>query len=82
MARCVWALVGDEITEHVSMSSGENCREFLSTMIESLSEVDQVKCFVTLWAIWYAKRKVIHEDIYQSLLSTFSNYYDSMEEEG
>jgi hypothetical protein len=82
MARCLWALVDDEIIEHVSMSSGENAREFLSTMIESLSEVDQMRCFVTLWAIWYAKRKAIHEDIYQSLLSTFSFYYVSMEEEG
>jgi hypothetical protein len=25
---------------------------------------------VTLWAIWYAKRKAIHENIYQSPLST------------
>jgi hypothetical protein len=30
---------------------------------------DQVKLFVTLWAIWNARRKAIHEQVYQSPLS-------------
>lgn len=65
-------LVDEEITEHISRCSANNAKDFLFTLIESLNEQDQVKCFVTLWAIWYAKRKAIHEEIYQSPLSTYS----------
>jgi ribonuclease HI len=32
---------------------------------------DLTLCLVTLWAIWYVRRKVIHEDIFQSPLSTY-----------
>ena len=39
-------------------------------MIDTLSEDDQITCFVTLWAIWYARRKIIFQDEYQSPLST------------
>jgi len=36
----------------------------------SLKHGDLIWVAVTLWAIWYARRKAIHEDIYQSPLST------------
>jgi hypothetical protein len=35
-------------------------------MIETLKQEDQT---VTLWAIWHARRKAIHEQIYQNPLS-------------
>ena len=40
-------------------------------MIESLSHEDFVRMLVTLWAVWTARRKAIHENIFQSPLSTF-----------
>jgi hypothetical protein len=72
MARSVWSLVDDSITEHICNSSGVHAPEFIFTMIETLSEQEQAKCFVTLCAIWYAKRKVIQEEIYQNPLSMYA----------
>jgi hypothetical protein len=57
-----------ERNEHISMSSGNHVHDFLWTMIESLSKEDQVKCYVTPSAIWHAKRKAIHDDIYTRAL--------------
>src|SRR6266540_3593975 len=39
-------------------------------MIEVLNHQEQVKFFVTLWAIWHARRKAIHDREFQSPLST------------
>src|SRR6266540_2472849 len=39
-------------------------------MIEALNHQEQVKLFVTLWAIWHARRKAIHDGEFQSPLST------------
>jgi hypothetical protein len=41
-------------------------------MQESLSQSQFVNLVVTLWAIWYARRKSIHENEFQSPLSTHS----------
>jgi ribonuclease HI len=38
-------------------------------MTETLKQEDQTRVFVTLWAIWHARRKAIHEQVYQSPLS-------------
>jgi hypothetical protein len=75
MARSVWDLVDENIVEHLCNSTIGNAREFIFNMIDILVEHHQVKCFVTLWAIWYAKRKVIHEDKYQSHFSTYAFLY-------
>jgi ribonuclease HI len=50
----------------------DHARDFIFNMIDTLSAKDQVTCFVSLWAIWYAKRKVIHKGVYQSPLSTYA----------
>jgi hypothetical protein len=39
-------------------------------MMESLSRDDFARVAVTLWAIWYARRKIIHDEEFQSPLST------------
>jgi hypothetical protein len=39
-------------------------------LIETLPHSDFIKVVVTIWAIWSARRKAIHESIYQSPLST------------
>jgi hypothetical protein len=39
-------------------------------MIESMGKDDLIRMLVTLWAIWHAKRKAMHEDIYQSPMAT------------
>jgi hypothetical protein len=69
MARCVWALADEEITEHLYCSDEGRAREWLAMLISTLHHDDQIKVFVTLWAIWHARRKAIHEQIYQSPLT-------------
>jgi hypothetical protein len=39
-------------------------------MMEVMPRDEFASVAVTLWAIWYARRKMIHEDIFQSPLST------------
>ena len=46
-----------------------DARVWLATMIETLKQDDQVCLFVNLWAIWHARRKAIHEQVYQSPMS-------------
>jgi hypothetical protein len=41
-------------------------------MIETLPHDQFVRITVTLWAIWTSRRKAIHEDIFQSPLSTYA----------
>ncbi|KAK1603090.1 hypothetical protein QYE76_037263 [Lolium multiflorum] len=38
-------------------------------MMATLSHENQTRVFVTLWAIWHARRKAIHEQVFQSPLS-------------
>jgi hypothetical protein len=39
-------------------------------MTDILPQEDIVRVAITLWAIWYAWWKAIHENVYQSPLST------------
>jgi hypothetical protein len=51
-------------------------------MMKPLRHEDLVRVTVTLWAIWYARTKVVHEAIYQSPLSTHqfvSNFVANIE---
>jgi hypothetical protein len=46
-------------------------RWFFITMIDSMPHVGFISLIFTLWAIWFARRKAIHDDEFQSLM--FSN---------
>jgi ribonuclease HI len=70
MARSVWALSDEDITEHVSMNEDPSAKQWLFVMMETLSRDDFARVAVTLWAIWYARRRLIHEGECQSPLST------------
>jgi len=51
-------------------------------MMKSLRPEELVRVTVTLWTIWYARRKAVHENIYQSPLSTHqfvSNFVANLE---
>jgi hypothetical protein len=69
MSRCVWALADEEVTEHMHRSEEGNAREWLATLTKTLSHSNQTRVFVTLWAIWRARRKAIDEQEYRSPLS-------------
>jgi len=70
MARCFWALEKEEITEHLCQIEEHDVRGRLAVTMKSLRHEDLVRVSVTLWATWYARRKAVHENIYQSPLST------------
>jgi len=72
MARCVWALQSDEIVEFISQARDDNARGWLHEAIRGLDHDHRVRLFVSMWAIWYARRKAIHENMFQSPLSTHS----------
>jgi ribonuclease HI len=45
-------------------------KQWLFAMMETLSRDDFARVAVTLLAIWFTRRKIIHEEVYQSPLST------------
>jgi hypothetical protein len=70
MARCVWALASDQMTEHISATIEPSAKQWLFAMMDSLSHAEFTNIVVTLWAIWTARRKAIHEVEFQSPLLT------------
>jgi hypothetical protein len=70
VAKCVWALANDEVIEHMSRTEDPSAKQWLFSMLESLSLDDFATMVVTLWAIWFARRKIISEGEFQSPLST------------
>jgi hypothetical protein len=70
MARSVWDLADEGITEHVCMNEDTLAKRWIFSMMGSLSRDDFIRVAVTLWAIMYARRKIIHEEEFQSPLST------------
>jgi len=70
MAKCVWARQKDDITGFLGGVQEQDAREWLATVLSSLPHDDRIRVLVTLWAIWYARRKAIYENSYQSPLST------------
>lgn len=72
VSRCTWALVDDEMAQTLVATAEPNAKNWLFTLMESLSHVMFVKLMVTLWAIWHARRKAIHEGIFQTPQATHS----------
>ena len=82
MAKCVWALEKDEITDLIGELQEQGASAWLAHVFSELASDDLVRVVVTVWAIWYARRKAIHEAIFQSPLSThnfISHYIANLE---
>jgi len=77
MARCIWALEKEETVELLSGILENDGKSWLAIMAEILPQEDIARVAITLWAIWFARRKVIHEDVYQSPLLTH-NFVDRL----
>ena len=77
MARSVWSLSSKELVESMCENLSMNAKTWVFTMHDILEHNEFTRMVVTLWAIWRARRKVIHEEIYESPLSTnsFINFY-------
>lgn len=66
MSRCTWTLVDEELTQKLVTITEPNAKQWLFMLMDSLSHDLFVKLSVTLWALWAARRKAIHEGIFQS----------------
>lgn len=64
MSRCVWELVDEELAEHAAECRQRGAKNWLFYMLDSLPHPKFVKVAVTLWAIWTARRKAVHEGIF------------------
>lgn len=72
MLRSVWALASTDLAEHMCMNMDDSAKGWLFAMHESLPQQEFTTMIVTLWAIWHARRKLIHEGVFQTPLSTHS----------
>ncbi|KAI4998477.1 hypothetical protein ZWY2020_053819 [Hordeum vulgare] len=77
MARCVWALAQPELVEHMLATVEPDAKSWLFNMFTSVSAKELLRMTMTLWAIWAARRRLIHEGEHQSPLAThhFVNMY-------
>ncbi|PNT71871.1 hypothetical protein BRADI_2g36635v3 [Brachypodium distachyon] len=62
MAKCVWALLDEELTEHVIQNSFTDAKPWLFLLMESMPAAEFAIILTTLWAVWWARRKAIHEE--------------------
>jgi hypothetical protein len=66
MTQAVWALSEETMVEKLTINRETNARQCMFDLMKSLPHDQFTRVVVTLWAIWMARRKAIHEDIYQS----------------
>ena len=69
MARCVWALERGDVIGFLSQKQHLDAQGWLEEVMDTLPHDYLIRVVVTLWAIWHARRKAIHENIFQSPLS-------------
>lgn len=60
---CV-ALEHEESVENLGEMQEENSTGWLANLIETMPHANLIWVLVTLWAIWYARRKVVYESIF------------------
>jgi ribonuclease HI len=72
MSTSIWAPAPEHITEHMMRIAKPDAKQWIFMMINSLDQNDLTRYLVMLWAIWFARRKAIHKEIFQSPLFTYS----------
>lgn len=70
MAKSVWALRDDDLVIPLIGDETPNARLWLFGLCKTLKQDQMMAALVTLWAVWWARRKAIHEEEFQSPLST------------
>ena len=61
VVKCVWALLDEELVEHMVAITTDNARLWLLELQDSVSVEQFIMAIAALWSIWWAGRKVIHE---------------------
>ena len=57
LAKCVWALEKEDITEFIGCLQEQDARAWLAQTFSSLPQEDLVCVTINMWTIWYARRK-------------------------
>lgn len=73
MAQSVWALFGQQLTEHICINQCRCAKERIFFLIESLSHGSFVKTVVVLWAILVAHQKAVHVETFQIPLPVYTS---------
>lgn len=71
MAKCVWALADEDLTDTIISNRSEDAKLWMFWLLDTLPPADITRVLVTMWAIWWARRRAIHDDQFQSPMSTF-----------
>jgi hypothetical protein len=66
MARCVWALENPDLVDLLHHRVEPDAKRWNFSLMDSLPHVDFVSVLMTLWAIWHAWRKAIHEGNFEN----------------
>jgi hypothetical protein len=61
-ARFVWAFKHEEIVESICTVGNTGAKGWLMEVFSILPHNDLIWVVVTMWAIWYARRKVMYEN--------------------
>ena len=83
VARCVWALQDPELVEALNNTTESDVKRWLFALLDMLSPTEFTQVAVTMWALWHSRRQALHENIFQSPLSThgfISKYIREIEE--
>ena len=72
MYRCVWALSDENIVSKMTASTEPSAKNWLFELHESLDHASFSRMIVTLWVVWYARRKAIYESLFQNPHQTIS----------
>jgi hypothetical protein len=81
LARAVWALMDENLVEAMQMDETTDPKLWLMSLCTTLSQRDFIQVLQTLWSIWWARRRAIHEEEFQSPLSTrlfITRYLDEL----
>lgn len=70
MARCVWALADEELTETIISNRTDDAKLWMLWLVDTLPSAELARLLDTMWAIWWARCRAIHDNQYQSPLST------------
>jgi hypothetical protein len=71
MARAVWDLMDEDLVETLQMDETSDSKLWLNSLCNSLGQKNFVQILVTLWATWWARRRAMYEEEFQSPLSTY-----------
>ena len=72
MPRCIWALSDDQLVAQMTSNEETNAKHWMFEMHATQSHDLFTRMVVTLWSVWYVRRKAIHEAIFQSPVQTIA----------